>query len=121
MKKSITDYITESKDHLVLVLGSFSEGSMRLNQIRSSLAARGYHAIRLDDVVDHLDHSLTQKFMAIASVARFLVFDDSEPSGHLVELPQAVQANWVTVVLRRAGHHSSYMTSGIQMTSTVVI
>jgi hypothetical protein len=74
------------------------------------------------DVPENQDfpYDLSQKFVAIGAVVRFLVFDDSSKSGHIRELELARNNNWITVVLRQAGGDSSYMTAGLSDTSTVI-
>lgn len=115
-------YLRAFKDKLVLVLGDYSgAGLRRLERIREILTSLGYSALLLKDVPDDFRYSLVQKVVAIGSVARFVVVDDSSKSGHLAELPEALHNNWVTVVLRMTGSDSSYMARGAGLSSKLVV
>jgi hypothetical protein len=61
------------------------------------------------------------KAVAIGSVSRFIVVDDSSKSGHLAELPEALRNNWITVILRMCGSEPSFLSRGVSVTSSVVL
>jgi hypothetical protein len=112
-------YLRTFKKRTVLVLGDFKEGRDRLEAIRQALDARGYEAILLDEVPDDLNYDLPQKFHAVASVCRFLVFEDSTPAGHIAEMFLAEQSHHIRVVLREAEEQSTFMTRGMGLASRV--
>jgi len=74
----------------------------------------------LDEIPDDLHYNLEQKAVAIGSVARFVVFDDSSKSGHLVELVHSKINDWLTVILRLEGSKGSFMTRGASSYSRVI-
>jgi hypothetical protein len=113
-------YLARFKGQTVLVLGDFNHGRGRLNAVCDSLLRAGYKPVLLDQIPEEPNYDLHQKFMAVASVVRFLVFDDTTPSGHLIELMRAEQLRAVVIILREEGSQSSFMTRGAALTSSVV-
>lgn len=118
---NLSEYLSRFKDKTVLVLGDYSQTRKgRLILIKQALKILGYNAVLLDEIPDDLRYSLSQKAVAIGSVSRFIIFDDSSKSGHLIELAHAQNNDWVTVILREEGSDSSFMTLGASATSRVV-
>jgi len=118
---SLVDYLSKFKERTVLVLGDYGfEGRKRLEEIKTSLEGLGYAPILLDEIPDDFHYSLPQKAVAVGSVVRFVVVDDSSKSGHLVEYSHAVNNRWVTIVLRYEGSDGSFMTRGESNYSKVV-
>ena len=118
---SLSQYIKEFKAKTVLVLGDYhDEGAERLETIRAALMRFGYQPVLVKEVPEQPHHDLQQKVVAIASVARFIVIDDSSLSGHLVEFPLVQSNRWVTLVLRLSGSTGSFMTHGASLTSAVI-
>lgn len=104
----------------VLILGSFNDGLGRLHDIKIALRERGYRPYTLLDVPDHEGHDIRQKFQLLALTSDFVVFEDSVPSGHLVELVLANQAGIIVVVIREEGRQSTFMTAGGALVSKVM-
>ena len=118
---SIEEFIRTSKESMVLVLGSYDgPGEQRLELITASLARAGYVPVLLKDIPDHPHHDLNQKCVALGSVARFVVVDDSSPSGHLSEFVSCQENNWVTILMHCDGQRSSFMTSMAHFDSNVI-
>lgn len=123
-KKStaLGEYLRTFKQQHVLLLGDFSEaGRQRLNSFKHILADLGYIPVLVDEVPDDLHYNLTQKATAIASVARFIVIDDSSKAGHLVELPHVQSNNWTTIVLRLHGSETTFLSRGVSSYSKVIL
>jgi hypothetical protein len=112
-------YLRTFKARTVLVLGDFTAGRARLEAIRASLVRLGYDAVLLDEVPEDLNYDLQQKFQAVGPVCRFLVFEDSTPSGHLVEMTLAASFNPIAIILREGTSKSTFMTQGLELTSKV--
>jgi hypothetical protein len=122
-KQNVTvgEYIAKFKDRTVLVLGAYDEaGIKRLDSIASSLTAIGYSPLLIRDIPDHPHQDLGQKVSAVGAIARFILIDDTEKSGHLMEAQICKQNAWVTVVLRAMGHRSSWMTAAFSASSKVL-
>jgi hypothetical protein len=119
---SINKYLNEFKEKFVLVLGDYSpEGKIRLKKIKDLLAPLGYMPILVDEIPDNLNYDLQQKVVAIGSVARFIVVDDSSKSGHLVEYKLVESNRWITIILRSIGSDNSFMTKGASNYSKVIL
>jgi hypothetical protein len=118
---SIAEYVRDFKSKTVLVLGDYEgSGAERLEVFKAALVQFGYQPILLRDVPEQPYQDLQQKTLQIASVARFIVIDDSSKSGHLVEFP-LIQANrWVAIILRESGSSGTYMTHGASVASNVI-
>jgi hypothetical protein len=116
----IGTYLSKFKERSVLVLGDFKHGRHRLEAIREGLDRRGYLAALLDEIPERPHYDLQQKFQAVAPIYRFLVFDDSTPSGHIAEMQLAENLRLIRIILRERGKQSSFMTQGMDLTSTVI-
>jgi len=122
-KISVSEYIESFKEKGVLVLGDYDDGNgfTRLQGISRVLTDLGYDPLLIKDIPDHPHQDLTQKVVAIGSIARFVMVEDSSKSGHLFEVPLCKQNNWVTVLLRCHGSAGSWMTAGASHQSKVIL
>jgi hypothetical protein len=119
---SISAYIDKFKDKQVLVLGDYGpEGIGRLESISHALISRGYEPILVKDIPEHPHNDILQKVVAVGSVSRFVVVDDSSKSGHIAEFERCKQNDWLTIVLRAEGHRGSWMTAGATIASKVIL
>lgn len=117
----IGEYVKQFKDKTVLLLGSYeADGIARLEALAVALRERGYDPILIKNVPDHPHQDLTQKVVAIAAIARFIIVDDSTKSGHLAEVQLCKLNNWITVLLRAHGVGASWMTAGASIASNVI-
>jgi hypothetical protein len=117
----IAEYVSHQKKRAVLLLGSYSTGGLnRIHRLRDLLAQRGYEPILVSEVAETPSQSVIQKVTMLGGMARFVVIDDTEPSGHLVEIDIADSNNWVTAVLRGRGHPTTAMISDRDVFSTVM-
>ncbi|MGZ8933103.1 MAG: hypothetical protein ACXW06_07490 [Halobacteriota archaeon] len=117
----LEDYIQAFRKQSVLVLGAYDTAGMeRLLALSSGLADLGYKPVLVADVPDFEHYDLAQKVVAIGSLSRFIVIDDSAPSGHLNEVELCRMNRWVTVLLRAHGHAASSMTLGASIASTMI-
>jgi hypothetical protein len=118
---SLSDYISQYRKKTVLVLGSYgTAGEERLREIAAGLHALGYEPLLVQDIPDQADRSLDQKVVTLAAISRFVVIDDTDKSGHLMEVELCRKNNWVTILLRVHGIGSSWMTAGIRALSNVI-
>lgn len=121
IKKPLNEYLSAFKEKTVLVLGSYDpEGEKRLEAIAAALKDIGYEPMLVRDIPDFEHYDLSQKVVAIGAVARFIVVDDSSPSGHLAELELCRLNRWGMVILRAHGTGSSWMTAGASLSSNVI-
>lgn len=116
------EYISSFREKTVLVLGAYDEdGRARLGGLAGVLKDLGYDPVIIDDIPDFEHYDLSQKVSAIGALSRFVVIEDSHPSGHLVELEICRQHRWVTLLMRTPGDRSSWMTAGASLSSNVVL
>ena len=120
-KISLQEYTHKFKRKTVLLLGAYDEeGPDRLRHIGDALGELGYEPLVVKDVPDGPYYDLQQKVVALAGISRFVVVDDSTPSGHLSEVEWCKQNNWVTVLLRAGGRGASWTTAGASKLSNVI-
>jgi hypothetical protein len=115
------DYFSKFWRKTVLLLGAYdSDGSERLRRIASALTQLGYEPLLIKDVPDFETYDISQKVVAVGSVCRFIVMDDSMPSGHLSEFEIIRSNRWVSAILRAGGRGASWMTAGASIASNVM-
>lgn len=103
-----------SKRRTVLVLGSYSDrGTDRIARIRATLNDAELDGVSLAEFADIHQQSLFEKMLMFGSLARFIVCDESEASGHLIELKACADIGFVTAILRNQGKPITWMNSDI--------
>jgi hypothetical protein len=112
-------YLRTFKERQILILGDFKKGRSRLEAIRAALIRAGYDPVLLDEIPEELNFDLRQKFQTVASVSRFLVFEDSIPAGQIAEMVLADALHSIRIVLREGEQKSTFMTQGMGLTSKV--
>lgn len=117
---TLEEYLRTFKQRTVLLLGNFTTGRDRLEAIRASLDRAGYLTVLLDEVPAQASYDIRQKFQAVASVCRFLVFEDSTAAGQIFEMGLAENLQAVRIVLRKQDEQSTFMTLGMAQTSKVI-
>jgi hypothetical protein len=95
----------------VLVLGKDTGASMkRLKTIASILENSGHYVYIIKEQPDRPGESVIQKVLRYALLSRFVVIENTEPSGHLYEVPHvAKMAECVTSVLQEDGKGATWM------------
>ena len=89
---SRADLILENAE-TVLVLGKDTgEGMERLRLIAAKLEELGYYPVIIKDQPDKLGESVIQKVMRHALSSKFVLVENTEPSGHLYEIPHVGKA-----------------------------
>ena len=104
------DSILENSDS-VLILGKDSGTAFQaLKRIASKLQDLGYYTYIIKEQPDRLGESVVQKVLRYALSSKFVVIENSEPSGHLYEIPHVAKlAECVTVVLQEEGKGATWM------------
>jgi hypothetical protein len=105
-----TNNILDDSDS-VLILGKDTGPSMKkLKLIQKILDEQGFHCYIIKEEADRLGESVIQKVMRYALASRFVIVENSEPSGHLYEFPHvAKMAECIVVVLQEKGHGATWM------------
>ena len=104
------DAILEDSDS-VLILGKDTGPALdRLQRIASRLQERGYYAYIIKDQADKPGEGVVQKVLRYALSSKFVLIENTEPSGHLYEFPHVAKAaECVTVVLQEEGKGATWM------------
>jgi hypothetical protein len=107
----LADTIAAAKKGAVLILGSDTgESLVRLHEIREIAETDlGLSGIIIKDQPELVEHGLVGKLHAYGAMARFVIVENSHPSGHLYELPHLKVLEVVTVVLQERGKGASHM------------
>ncbi|HEX6369261.1 MAG TPA: hypothetical protein VF006_10030 [Longimicrobium sp.] len=97
--------------HSVLVLGPDTGESLeKLRAIASCLEDLGYFPYLVKEQPDRPGETVLQKVLRFALSSRFVIVENTEPSGHLYELPHVAKAaECITVVLQQEGHGATWM------------
>jgi len=118
---ALHEYIKSLQQRTVLLLGAYDdEGSGRLHSIAAALVQAGYDPILIKDVPDFEHYDLPQKVGVIGGLCRFVVIDDSMPSGHLREFEICRIYGWPMIALHAAGKRASWITAGSSVTSNMI-
>lgn len=104
------DTILQNSDS-ILVLGKDTGPSMnRLKRIAAKLEQLGYYPFIIKDQPDRLGEGVIQKVMRFALSSKFVIVENTEPSGHLYEVPHVAKAaECITVFLQEKGKGSTWM------------
>lgn len=107
----IPAFLRVAKSKLVLLLGRDTEdGLKRLRTIQKTIEARGYQCQLIKDLPEHSEMGLIGKVLFAAISARFVVIENSAPSGHLYELPFVRMAECVVAIMQLDGQGATWMT-----------
>lgn len=107
---SRADLILENSE-TVLVLGKDTDVALdRLRLIASQLESLGYYAVIIKDQPDKLGESVIQKVMRYALSSKFVIVENTDPSGHLYEIPHVGKAaECVIGFLQEEGKGATWM------------
>lgn len=104
------DLILENAE-TVLVLGKDTgAGLKRLRLIAAKLEELGYYPVIIKDQPDKLGESVIQKVMRHALSSKFVLVENTEPAGHLYEIPHVGKAaECVIGFLQEKGKGATWM------------
>lgn len=100
----------------VLVLGADGTpaGQARLSALSVQLRAAGRHPVLVRAHPDLPGRNVVQKAAAMALACEHVIVDDTEPSGHLIEIALALAGTTTPfVVLRKDGRYSTSMVAPV--------
>ena len=95
----------------MLVLGKdVGQALDRLKRIAAELEPLGYHTYIMKEQPDKAGESVIQKVLRHALSSKFVLIENTEPSGHLSAIPHVAKAaECVTVVLQEEGKGATWM------------
>lgn len=104
------DAILENAES-VLILGKDTDAGLeRLRRIAACLEDLGYYALIIKDQPDRLGETVIQKVMRYALSSKFVLVENTEPSGHLYEIPHVGKAaECVIGFLQESGKGATWM------------
>ncbi len=97
------------KKKFVLVLGQDTTEFGRLRCIQSHLGKLNYEGIVLKDLSDVRLQCLEEKVNMLGSLCRFVVCENTTPSGHIAELSICARNRFVTAVVQQSGRGATRM------------
>lgn len=95
----------------VLILGKDTGPALdKLRAIADELERLGYSTYIIKEQPDRMGESIVQKVLRYALSSKFVIIENSEPSGHLYEVPHVTKlAECITVVLQEEGKGATWM------------
>lgn len=110
-ENNLVSMLKKSLDTNVLVIGKDSDpiGLQKISRIKDVLRKGRYHPLSLKDLPEIKHLSLEGKMIRIGALSRFVIAEDSRPSGHISELNTCVKNEYVTAMVRVAGSGSTWM------------
>ena len=102
------NFILEHSDSILLLGKDTGESLQLLKDIQAELESLGYYVYIIKEQPDKLGESIIQKVLRYALSSKFIIIENSEPSGHLYEIPHVTKmAECVTAFTstRRQGSH----------------
>jgi len=109
--EALIDALKKSMKKNVLVLGKDGdrEGRARIDRIERVVIRRGYLPRSLKKLPDIPYITLENKMLRVASLCRFVLVEDSRPSGAIDEKHLCITGQFVTATLKEAGRGSTWM------------
>ena len=98
------DTILENSDSCSFLGKDVGPALDRLKRIAAKLEVLGYYTYIIKEQPDKAGESVIQKVLRYALSSKFVLIENTEPSGHLYEIPHVAKAaECVTVVLQEEG------------------
>lgn len=100
----------ENSDSVLILGKDTGEGLQLLKRIQSHLNDLGFYTYIIKEQPDIIGESVMQKVLRFGLSSRFVIVENSEPTGHLYEFPHIAKfAEMTTIVLQRQGEGSTWM------------
>lgn len=94
----------------ILILGKDSGVSYKkLKKIQAVLKKNGLIGIIAKEQGDILSDSILRKIATLATMSKFVIIENSEPSGHLYELPFIKELECITIILQEVGKGATWI------------
>lgn len=108
---NIVGYIRPLKERSILILGQDTSQIERLRIIQNILNERGYKGIIVKDQSDIEIQSVEEKINMLGSISKFVICENSFPSGHIDELKICSLNRYVTAIIQEEGKGATWMQS----------
>jgi len=102
--------ILENSDSVLILGKDTGDALAKLKRIAAVLEELGYYTYLVKEQPDKLGESIIQKVLRFALSSRFIIIENSEPSGHLYEVPHVTKmAESVTITLQEEGKGATWI------------
>ena len=100
----------ENSDSVLILGKDTGEGLELLKRIQAHLDSLGFYTYIIKEQPDIIGESVMQKVLRFGLSSRFVIIENSEPTGHLYEFPHITKfAELNSIVLQRQGQGSTWM------------
>lgn len=100
----------ENSDSVLILGKDTGNGLQLLKRIQSHLEALGFYTYIIKEQPDKIGESVIQKVLRYGLSSRFVIVENSEPTGHLYEFPHVAKfAELTTIVLQLQGQGATWM------------
>lgn len=100
----------ENSDSVLILGKDTGEGLELLKRIQAHLDNLGFYSYIIKEQPDIIGESVIQKVLRFGLSSRFVIIENSEPTGHLYEFPHITKlAELTSIVLQRQGEGSTWM------------
>jgi hypothetical protein len=100
----------ENSDSVLILGKDTGEGLKLLKRIQSHLDNLGFYTYIIKEQPDRIGESIIQKVLRFGLSSRFIIIENSEPTGHLYEFPHISKiAELTTIVLQRQDEGATWM------------
>ena len=100
----------ENSDSVLILGKDTGEGLNLLKRIKVHLDSLGFYTYIIKEQPDIIGESVMQKVLRFGLSSRFVVIENSEPTGHLYEFPHITKiAELTSIVLQRQGEGATWM------------
>lgn len=108
--EKIAELLDDTKKGMVLLLGKDTGRSLRLlKRIKNHIESKGFSCVLIKEQPDNLTQGLISKVILYATMSRYVIIENTYPSGHLYELPPVRNAESIIVILQQEGKGASRM------------
>jgi len=100
----------ENSDSVLILGKDTGDGLALLKQIQAHLTNLGFYTYIIKEQPDQIGESVMQKVLRYGLSSKFVIIENSEPTGHLYEFPHITKfAELTSIVLQREGEGSTWM------------
>lgn len=100
----------ENSDSVLILGKDTGEGLNLLKRIQTHLDNLGFYTYIIKEQPDIIGESVMQKVLRFGLSSRFVIIENSEPTGHLYEFPHITKfAELTSIILQRQGEGSTWM------------
>jgi hypothetical protein len=100
----------ENSDSVLILGKDTGEGLELLKRIQAHLDELGFYTYIIKEQPNVIGESVLQKVLRFGLSSRFVVIENSEPTGHLYEFPHVAKlAELTSIILQREGEGATWM------------